>query len=262
MEVLERRKIKFASPPFSAFAVNAIAVGHFAFAALLLGGALVSSTLEGSDIDKNLASTIGRIDSAEARNMQKTLERTAVIKDGLNRHMVSRLPSIAWVKPLNQTIDVALALLVAGAGACLLQRQPLAQTLSIAFASVCLVQKVITAGYQALAEIPVAKKYFEPLLRMYPGDAGLFESILAPISNAPVYQLLLAVYPVVVLAMVWQPGMAAALEPPRTPQRKPRPVLDTPTHAEPSTAYAPVHAVAPAPASVDPLEAMLQKKAF
>jgi hypothetical protein len=254
-----------AARPVSPFVIRALAIGHLAFAALLFGSAFLNNTFEGSDLDKNLAASIGKIDSPQARSMQKTLERTIQVKDGLRKHLASRLPSSVWVTSLNQTVDVALALLLAGAGICLLQRQPLARPLSLAFAGVCLTQKLLMMGYLSLAEVPAATKYFEPLLRMYPKEADLFQGILGPIASGPAYQLLFAIYPLVVLALMWQPGMATALATTAEPEpvRPPREV-DVATRIVPPLSSTVAKKVSPSQiaSAIDPLEAMLNKKAF
>lgn len=255
-------KRKRSGPPPSPFAVNALAVGHFLFAAVLIGGVMLNNTLEGSRLDQSLADSIGRIDSPQARTMQKSLERVATVKDGLHRHISLRAPASRWVHPLARTADVVLAILLIAAGVCLVQRQPMARPLSIAAAGLGLGSKFLLMAYLAVAEVPVAQKYAEPLYRMYPQETDLIRGVLAPIENGPAHQLWLAIYPLVVLAAMWHPGVRAALRPSRAaapvPTGLPAAVRVEPLAPPPN---APLLTSVSAPAD-DPLEAMLQKKAF
>lgn len=230
-----------------------LAIGHFTFAILILVFAGLNSAFESGSVDQGLVKTLEAVDSPQSNALKRVVQRTGEVKDRLKQHLAGRLPSSTWVGPLAQTIDIGLAFLLFAAGSCLLQRQPMGRTLSLAFAGISLGQKALLIIYKTLFEMPLVRKYFEPMKRMYPADANLFQAIIDPMTNEPIYQVILALYPMIVLAVMLQPGSAAALASPIA--QPPRPGDSPPS--TPTQASGVLRAV-----EDDPLDALVRRKTF
>lgn len=242
------------APSVSPQTLRAIALGHFLFASFTFVALAIGNVVDGNGIDKNLAGAVANIDSPQAKKMKHILQRTGDIKESLQQHMSRRLPARRWVEPANQLVYVGLALLLLAAGSCVAQRRPLGRTLSLVFAGVCLTQQMIMMAWQQLAEVPTAGQYLEQLIRLYPNDGDLIRGILTPITNGPTFHLLIAVYPLCVLAIMLQPGVKELLSAQSGP-------------ADRSTELPITHRIAMTPssttvASPDPLEELLQRKTF
>jgi hypothetical protein len=241
-------------PAISPLTIRFLVVGHFTFAVVVLAFAFVNGAVENGSVEQGLMKTLTAVDTQQALALKKTLQRTSDVKAGLNKFVAGRLPSSVWVNPLAQTVDIGLALLLVAAGTCLLQRHPLGRPLSLGFAAVCLTQKLGLIVYQMSGEIPLAKKYFEALFRMYPADTDLFNGILGPITNGPVYLMVVAVYPVIVLAVMLRPGAQAALT---------QSVNKTEQEPElPATQIVALQMSVLQPVEDDPLAALMQRKTF
>jgi len=210
--------------------------------------------LDGTNIDKSFAGAVAHIDSPGAQAIRAKLQRTADLKTSLQQHMNRQVPSRIWLEPVNQTVSVGLALLLLAAGSCLSQRRPLGQTLSFFFAGICLTQHLGMMAWQQLAEVPTARQYLEQLIRLYPKDVDLIRGILTPISNGPTFHLLIAVYPLCVLAIMVQPGVKELLQPPL-------PQLERSAEIPTSHRIAAAQMV-PEPNQPDALEALLHRKTF
>lgn len=241
-------------PAISPLTIRFLAVGHFTFAVVVLAFAFVNGAVENGSVEQGLMKTLTAVDTQQALALKKTLQRTSEVKSGLNKFIAGRLPSSAWVNPLAQTVDIGLALLLFAAGTCLLQRHQLGRPLSLGFAAVSLTQKLGMIAYQLLGEIPLAKKYFEALFRMYPADADLFNGILGPITNGPIYLMVVAVYPVIVLAVMLRPGAQTALTQ-LANKTEPEPEL-------PATQIVALQMSMLQPVDEDPLAALMQRKTY
>lgn len=250
MERLENKS----TPAVSPFSIRAIAIGHFTFASLTLVILLLNGLFEGSGIDQSMAGALANVDTPQAQTMKRGLIRTAEIKEGLQQHLSRNVPSSKWIGPITQTVDIGLAIVLLAAGSCLMQKRPLGRILSITFAGICLAQKMITMAWEQLVQIPEARRYIEQIARLYPNDASLFHGILTPIANGPVYQILLAVYPLAVLAVMLQPGIQDLLSPEV-------PATDVPLEVASSQRILPPMSSTKTPVP-DPLEALLQRRTF
>lgn len=232
-----------------------MAVAHFTFAILMLAFSVLHSAMDGSDIDKNMAATLANVDTPHAQAMRRNLIRTGELKSSLNNHLASRLPASKWVGPLNQTLDIGLALLLFAAGAYLMQRQPMGRTLSLIFAGICLLQKLATMAFELLLAAPISRQYLEQIGRMHPKDADLIQGMLSQFTSGPIYQLILAIYPLVVLAVMLQPGILDLLKP-----QIPEPVL--PPEIPPSQRLMSSTPVSTVGSSHDALDELMQRKTF
>jgi hypothetical protein len=253
-DVASSSRIPSPEPAIGPLTIRFLAIGHFTFAILILAFAFLNSAFESGSVDQGLITTLTAVDTPQSNALKRVVQRNSEVKDGLKKYLAGRLPSSTWVGPLSQTVDIGLAMLLFAAGSCLLQRRVLGRPLSIAFACICLGQKFLLIVYETSFEIPLIKKYFEPLMRMYPADANLFHGILDPMTNEPIYQLVLAVYPVVVLAVMLQAGAKTALT---TSLAKPEQLPEIPL-PQPAMAQMPVLQAV----SDDPLDALMQRKTF
>ena len=191
--------------------------------------------------------------------MGKSLKRSGEVRTALTKHLESRLPTVKWVHPLDQTVQVTHCLVLFAAGTYLYQRQPLGRLLSLGFAGLCLAQKLLMMGYLMLAEVPETRRYLDQLTRMHPGDAALIQSILGAIASGPMLLLLTAVYPLIVLAVMLNPAIRDSLA--RSDVAVPRPEeppMSSTAHFPRLSTMPPEFAIAPS----DGLDAMLQKRAY
>lgn len=241
-------------PTIGPLTIRFLAIGHFTFAILILAFAFLNSAFENGSVDQGLINTLTAVDTPQSNALKRIVQRTSEVKGGLKTYLAGRLPASKWVGPLSQTVDIGLALLLFAAGSCLLQHRPLGRPLSLVFATICLIQKLLLIGYSISFEIPLIKKYFEPLMRMYPADVNLFHGILDPMTNEPIYQLVLAVYPILVLAVMLQAGAKAALA---TPLAKAEPLPEVPV-SQSALLQLPVLQAT----TDDPLNVLMQRKTF
>jgi hypothetical protein len=244
----------YAEPTVSPYTLRAVAIGHFLFAGLTIAVVAARSVLDGTNIDQSFAGAVAHIDSPQAQAIRAKLQRTADLKDSLQKHLNRQVPSRIWLEPMNQTVNVGLALLLLAAGSCLSQRRPLGQKLSFVFAGVCLVQQLGMMAWQHIAEVPAARQYLEQLMRLYPNDAELIRGILTPINNGPTFHLLVAAYPLCVLAVMVQPGIKTLLQP--------RSANEATTNKSPALCQLPTCQLPSENIPADPLEALLHRKTF
>jgi hypothetical protein len=241
-------------PPSGLLTIRFLAIGHFTFAILTLAFAFLNNAFESGSVDQSLINTLTAVDTPQSNALKRVVQRSSEVKDGLKKYLNGRLPASKWIEPMSQTVDIGLAMLLFAAGSCLLQRRPLGRTLSLVFACICIAQKLLLIGYETTWAIPLTKKYFEPLMRMYPADANLFHGILDPMVNDPIYQFALAIYPVAVLIIMLRPGAKTALT---------APSADSDLPAELSLSQsAMLQLPVPQVSADDPLSALMQRKTF
>src|SRR5262245_40420760 len=105
-------RIPTPEPAVSPLTIRFLAIGHFTFAILTLGFALLNSAVDGGGIDQTLVTTLNTVDTPQSNALKRVVVRGSEIRDGLKKNLASRLPSSVWVGPLSQTVDIGLALLL------------------------------------------------------------------------------------------------------------------------------------------------------
>jgi hypothetical protein len=215
--------------------LRALAFAHIVIAGVCLLSQMLQTSVDSSRVDRQVQHALKGVENEQVRAMANTLRRTIDIKDGLRDHLARKLPISQWHGQANQVVDLCTSLLLLAAGVALLKRRPIAWQLSLGYAGVSLLQKVFNVAYLGLLEVPAARAYLETLQRLHPQESGLIQAVLDPIASGPLYQLLFAVYPILVGVVMLQPQIRQRLQTPETsPAPPPSPAAQLPL---PSAAF-------------------------
>ena len=214
---------RYSSPHPEASAFRALAVAHLVIAGISLILMTLQSGVDSSQADRQVEQALKVVDTAETQAMRQTLRRTIDIKDGLRDHLTRKLPLTLYYGQVNQVVDLVTSLLLIAAGFALYRHQASAQPLSLAYASLSLLQKLFNLVYLGLCEVPIAREYLETVQRLHPQDAKLIQGILDPITSGPLYQVVFAAYPILVAVIMLRPQAIQQLQPTEPEELPPPP---------------------------------------
>jgi hypothetical protein len=203
--------------------LRALAYANFTLAAISLLFHAFNAAVEGTQVDRQFEQALKVVENPQTQEMRKALQRTLDIKEGLRQHLAVRLPMSTWHGQADQFVELVTSLLLIASGVALLKRLPAAWALCLAYAAVSLGQKVGNLVYLNWFELPISQAYLASMMRMYPADAKLIQSILDPMTTGPMYQILFAAYPLLVAAVMLHPNTAEKLQPQELPASPPPP---------------------------------------
>jgi hypothetical protein len=219
-------------PAPSFHTLRAVALSGLAVAAVSLLFRGFSDSVENTQADQRFQKALEGVNNPATQAMARSLARSIEIRDGLRDHLARRLPASRWHGPADQAVEFLTSLLLAAGGVAILKRHPAAVPLLLGYAGLSVAQKLLNAAYLGLCEVPVSRAYLESLIRLYPADAALIRGVLDPLTTGPLYQLLFAVYPGCVAAVMLRPATRDLLRPAEPPAEAGAPVPPGEPNAE------------------------------
>lgn len=134
----------------------------------------------------------------------------APTQDDIQKYMDQRIPHHQAMLYGGIIFDLCLSVLMIIAGLGLIQMRSWGRILSIGYACLSIVQKLVGIIYAFLVTLPVMNEFLDTLTNQAPETVIFVKTMRITITMTPILQLSYLVYPIVVLVVMYLPTVSAA----------------------------------------------------